>query len=384
MKKKYATKNLIELYKFIIYNIDIQVCECYDLQYVSKIFDQENNRGIKVGSLDVIKNKILSNISNDKKEEIYKIWTGLKSTSHNVYTDYGQKIFNCAIQIYNKKIIRDFNQEEFFDKLINKDDNILTYNEIMKFISIVEKLFDIVDKISKDRYGRLIFTKKCCITWEGYMYLMLPIFYFSDNIDNKLIEIIVRWYFRNICQKILTFNSLGYSNVFIEISNNFIREKNDYYSEIIKLFRKEKQDCIKTEFYEKNNIDKEWKKSSGSKAKMLLYFIQTKLNNTDNLPNLSHDLEHIHSDNKKNDLKFPSNVYKLGNLTIFESNNSEENCHKGNRSIKDRPFHMKKNEYKGSSNSITRDLTDYKEFTEDTIIQRTKELFQLLNKLTDY
>ena len=117
------------------------------------------------------KNKILSNILDEKKEEIFNVWTNLKTTTHCVYPDYGQKIFNCAIQIYNSCIIRHFNQEAFFDKLINKHDKEMTYNEIKKFILIVEKLITIMEEISQNRYGRLIFTKNSCINWEGYMYL---------------------------------------------------------------------------------------------------------------------------------------------------------------------------------------------------------------------
>ncbi len=385
-KKNYDSKKFRDFYKFITQQIDIQVCECNDLQYVSIIFDQENNRGLKVGSLDVIKNKILSNISDENKDEIFDIWSSLKTTSHPIYSDFGQRVFNCAIQIYNNSIVRHFNQEELFDKLIIKNDKKTTYNEIKNFIAIVEKLFDIIEQIFNNRYGRLIFTKKCSITWEGFMYLLLPILYFKNSIDNKLIEIIVRWYYRNINtgKNTQTFNSLGYSNAFIEISNKVINNNNhDYVSDIINLFRKEKAFCIQKENYESNNINKEWKGNNAMKAKMLLYFLQTKLNNDDNLPILNHDLEHIHSDNKKTELSNISNVYKLGNLTILEAKKSE-NGHKGNRSIKDSPFHIKKLDYKMSSHSITRDLNDYNDFTDETIVTRTKELFKLLNNLTDY
>jgi len=385
IKKNYLLNRLKEIYRFISKEINIEVCKCDDLQYVSLIFDQENNRGIKVGGLDVIKNKILSNINDEKKDEIFNEWTCLKSSKHDVYTDYGQRIFNCAIQIYNNCILGKFNQEILFDNLINKNDKESTYIEIKKFISIVEKLITIMDEILKDRYGRLIFTKNCSIAWEGYMYLLLPIFYFKNTIDKRLIQLIVTWYYRNIGQNTSTFNKLCYSNIFIEISNKFIKNNTyDYYNEITNLLQKEKDDRISSENYVKNHINKEWKGTHASKAKMLLYFMQTKINTNDNLPILTHDLEHIHSDNKKNDLKVFSNVYKFGNLTLLEPTKSE-NGHKGNRSIKDSDYNIKKPEYKGSSHSITRDIyEEYNDFTEDSIINRTQKLFEKLNDLTNY
>ena len=74
--------------------------------YVSKIFEWENNRGKSVGTLDVIKNSLLSNIPDDKKNKVYDEWNDLKLIHHTIYPDYGQKMFNCAIQIYNKEILR--------------------------------------------------------------------------------------------------------------------------------------------------------------------------------------------------------------------------------------------------------------------------------------
>jgi hypothetical protein len=111
-------KQLKEFYQFILNNIDLNVFECNDLGYVSKIFEWENNRGKSVDALDVIKNLLLSNIPNDKKYEIYDKWNKLKLNSHPLYLEYGQKILNCAIQIYDKKISRVSDQEQLFKKLI--------------------------------------------------------------------------------------------------------------------------------------------------------------------------------------------------------------------------------------------------------------------------
>ncbi len=117
---------------------------------------------------------------------------------------------------------------------------------------------------------------------------------------------------------------------------------------------------------------------------MLLYFIETTESTDDYYPNLEHDLEHIYPENKKNNLLTPNIIYRLGNLTIFESKNSKNNGHKGNRSIKDKPFSNKKEQYDGSYHKITRDLFKYDIFDITEIESRTNDLFKKLNDKTNY
>jgi uncharacterized protein with ParB-like and HNH nuclease domain len=377
-------KKLKEFYQFILNNIDLNVYECEDLGYVSKIFEWENNRGKPVSTLDVIKNSLLSNITNDKKYEIYDKWNELKLKSNIIYSEYGQRIFNCAIQIYDKKISRVFEQEFLFKKLIQPDKK-NTYNEIQVYFEIVEKLLDIMETIKADRYGRLILhTKRCCISWDGYMFFILPIFYFSKTINKNILELTTKWFYRNINTKNRIFNNMCYSNEFIDLTNSYIANNNiNYYESFLKILQKHKDISIDNENYIKNNTIKEWKHSSGTLAKMLLVFLETTVTPDDYYPHLEHDLEHIYPENKKNSLSTPNIIYKLGNLTILESKNSK-NGHKGNRSIKDKPFSIKKEQYKESCHKITRDLDKYTNFEITEIEKRTNDLFIQLNKNTDY
>lgn len=379
-------KELKEFYQFILNYIDLGVYECNDLEYVSKIFEWENNRGKPVESLDVIKNNILSNIDSSNKLEIYDKWNEIKSKTNKIYNNYGQKIMNCAIQIYNKNIIQiAYNFENMYKELYNKNNKDECYNGIKKFFEIVEKLFGIIDEISNDKYGRLLFcTKKCFLSWEAFTYLLLPIFYFGKKIDKKLINLLTKWYFRNINTSNRTFNSLCYTSGFINICNKYIKDNTyNYYSIVLNLLVEQMNLSISKNNYVNNNIIKEWKNSRGTLSKMLLYFYETSNCNDDEYPCLDHDLEHIIPQNKKNSLKSPNNIYKLGNLTILESKNSENN-HKGNRSIKDSSFIEKKKQYKNSSHRITRELSDNEDFNEDLIIVRTEKLFKELEKLTNF
>ena len=378
-------KDLKEFYLLILNYIDLGVYECSDLEYVSKIFEWENNRGKPVESLDIIKNSLLSNIDSSNRLEIYDKWNEIKSKTNKIYTNYGQKIMNCAIQIYNKNIIQiGYNFEDMYRGIYcvaNKNDE--CYNNINIFFKIVDKLFDIMDEINKDKYGRLLFvSKNCILSWEAYTYLLLPIFYFGKKIDKKLINLLAKWYFRNINASNRTFNSLCYASGFINICNKFIKDPTyNYYDAVLSLLIEQMNTTISSNNYVNNNAIKEWKK--GTLAKMLLYFYETCNCNDDEFPSLDHDLEHIIPQNKKNTLKSPNNIYKLGNLTILESKNSENN-HKGNRSIKDSSFIDKKSQYKNSAHRITRKLFEKEDFTEENIISRTQELFNSLEILTNF
>ena len=94
-----------ELYRFIMNDIDIQFCSCSDPKYVSRIFDWENNRGNDVVMLDVVKNYILVEIDDNKKCEVYDKWEKYKKQTNNIYkTDYGKKLMDIGIQLYNNKI----------------------------------------------------------------------------------------------------------------------------------------------------------------------------------------------------------------------------------------------------------------------------------------
>lgn len=187
--KKYDESKLVNLYKFILHDIDIQYYDCNNPEYVSRIFDWENNRGKAVENLDIIKNPILVNIEDNKKKEIYDEWETLKHKTNKIYKNFGQKIFDIAIQLYNNKIERKLDLEELFKPIIYSKN---TYNEINKFFNIVKKLFEIMDKICKDKFGRLINKNKNCLTWEAYNWCFLPIFYKIDNIDENLIKLMTK------------------------------------------------------------------------------------------------------------------------------------------------------------------------------------------------
>jgi hypothetical protein len=379
--KKYDEKDLIDLYKFILNDIDVQYYDCNDPEYVSRIFDWENNRGKAVETLDIIKNPILVKIPNDKKVEIYDKWETLKHRKNNIYKkDFGQKIFDIAIQIYNHQIKRTINHEELYKPIIDNED---TYKEINKFFKIVEKLFEIMDEISEDRFGRLINnTPRICLNWEAYMWCLLPIFYKTNNIHTDLIKLMTKWYFRNLQFKSSNFNNLCYSNEFIKITNEALKNPDyDYYINIKECVVKNKDNSIKNDNYLLSMKDMNFKSTN---ATYLLLFLETCITTNLQQVSLEYTLEHIYCQKDRTKLCNPSLMDNIGNLTLIEGKNSD-NGHKGNSSLGSKLYDKKVISYKGSSSMITRNIVDnYETFTEETIIERNNQIRKLLNIHTNY
>ena len=370
-----------ELYRFIMYDIDIQFCSCSDPTYVSRIFDWENNRGNNVLILDVVKNYILVEIDDDKKYEVYDKWEEYKNKTNKIYKkDYGKKIMDIAIQLYNKKLERKIDIDDLYKPIIDSED---TYSELMKYFEIIDKLIEIMKQIETDKYGRLIMNiKQVSITWEGFMYLLLPIFYKTESVNTDFIKLIVKWYFRNVGIKSYTFNNLAYSNKMIDITNKVLENPEyNYYCNIRDLFINEMDERINNDNYEKTLESLSFK---GATATHLLMFLEQSIStNIVTIP-LNYTIEHIIPQSKIDELKERKLIHNLGNLTLLEGLNSESG-HKGNSSLGKKPYVEKVYSYKGSSSLITKQLGEnYSDFNEETISVRSIELSKQLNESLKY
>jgi len=382
IKKKYDESTKIQLYKFILNDIDVQFYDCYDPVYVSRIFDWENNRGANVEVLDLIKNPILVQVADDKKIEVYNKWENLKHKENKIYKNFGQKIFDVAIQLFNNEIKRTINVEELYSSIIESDN---TYIELGKFFDIVTKLFEIMDNITEDKFGRLLNnTSRVCINWEAYMWCLLPVCYIKGTIDNKLIKLFSKWYFRQIgtSTTLRGFNNLCYSNEFIRIINCYLKDNSfDYYGEIERCLQKNKDKQISYDNYENNLSELTFKSTN---ATHLLFFLETCENTDIHTVPLTLTLEHIVPQKNKDKLKKIQLINNIGNLTLLEGKNSE-NGHKGNSSAGCKDYDKKIKSYSESSCKITRNIAiNYSDFNESQIEIRCSEISKLLNKYTNY
>jgi len=388
--KKYNEQSLIKLHNFILDEIDIQYYDCNDPEYVSRIFDWENNRGKAVETLDIIKNPILVKIPDDKKVEVYERWESLKHNKeyykeYNIYKNFGQKIFDVAIQLYNNDIQktefqRTINHEELFRTIIDSKD---TYKEINNFFQIVENLFDLMKQISKDKFGRLLNnTSRICLNWEGYMVCLLPIFYRIKKIDTELIKLITKWYFRNLQFKNKTFNHICYVYEFVKIANEFLKNSNynyNYFKEITECLRKNKDIDDERYIVELSRMN-----FKSTNATYLLLFYETCISTDIHTVPLDYTLEHIYCQKDKTNLINKSLIDNIGNLTLIEGKNSE-NGHKGNSSLGSKSYAQKRKSYGESSCRITRNIAEkYSTFEEKDISERNKYIINELNKYTNY
>jgi hypothetical protein len=370
-----------KLYKFIMNDIDIQFCSCSDPIYVSRIFDWENSRGNDVLGLDVVKNHILVEIDDDKKCEVYDKWEKYKKIKNNIYrNDYGKKLMDIGIQLYNNKIVRPKYIDEPYKRIIESED---TYSELIKYFDIMNKLIQIMEDITTDKYGRFIMnSNQVSITWEGFMYLLLPIFYKTESVNPDFIKLIVKWYFRNVGIKSNTFNNLAYSNKMIDITNNVLKNPDyNYYNEIKGLFENEMDDRINPDKYE-NTLESISLKRVVA-AHLLMFLERSKSNDIVTIP-LNYTIEHVIPQSKIDGLKDRKLIHNLGNLTILEGSNSE-NGHRGNSSLGNKKYVDKVISYKSSSSFITKQLGEnYSDFKEEHIIKRCKELSKQLNEQLQY
>ena len=377
----YDEKKYKDLYRFIMNDIDIQFCSCFDPTYGSRMFDWENNRGNDVVMLDVVKNYILVEIDDDKKYEVYDDWEKYKKQTNNIYKkDYGKKLMDLGIQLYNNKIERKVDKDEPYKPIIEAED---TYSELMKYFEIMDKLIQIMEKIKTDKYGRFIMNiKQVSITWEGFMYLLLPIFYKTESVNSHFIKLIVKWYFRNTGIKSHTFNNLAYSNKMIDITNKVLENPEyNYYQDIKGLFIDGMDERITPDNYEKTLEGLSFK---GATATHLLMFLEQCMSTDIVTIPINYTIEHIIPQSKIDELKERKLMHNLGNLTLLEGSNSESG-HKGNSSMGKKPYVEKIDSYKGSSSVITKHLGEnYSDFNEETILVRCNELSKLLNERLKY
>jgi hypothetical protein len=240
-----------------------------------------------------------------------------------------------------------------------------------------------MDKITNDKYGRLINnTHRFRLNWEAYMWCLLPIFYIVNTIDKDLIKLLTTWYCRNIQFKTRTFNNLCYSNEFIRITNEVIKNnKYDYYKEINDCLVKNKDRKITDESYIQ---ELQTMNLSSTNATYLLLFLETCINTDIHTVSLEHTLEHIYCQKDKTMLKDQSLINNIGNLTLLEGKNSA-NGHKGNNSLGCKAYTKKKLSYEKSTYMISRNTAkEYETFEEKDIVLRSQSIITELNKYTNY
>ena len=364
-------------YAFIMKDVDLQKYESDNAEYVSKIFNWENNRGTSVNGFDIVKNLILSHISDDKKVECFDKWCKLKSTEHPMYSQFGERIFNIAIQVYNKKIEFKRGDVKDFSSLLQPGKDV--YKELQLFFKIVEKCIHAMTQISENRFGRLVLTnRRFHFPFDVYKYLLIPVSVITTKVNTECIELFVKLFIRTLGTRDFTYDKLSFIIHFPPLCNALFENSSlDYLTEIKSIF-KEKigLNMLQSKAYIDQILKHTFKPYNALYA---LYFLETCITSDNHTVSLSNTLEHIIPQSKEEEC---DKVHSLGNLTLLEGTNSK-NGHKGNSSIKDKPYEEKRNSYKTSCVQLTKQIAEtYITFNEDSILQRERLLIEMLETYT--
>lgn len=370
----YEGDKLEEYMEYIMDYTEFDVKTTFDPIYSANRFILANNRGKKVECNDIVKNMILNEIKEENREEVNNIWSKITST------DKTEKLIMVAMQLYNKRIQNKLDVDDY-KSLIEGD----TYMNMQILFRIVYKLQAYLEQIHNDRFGRLFTLPGCDITWEGYKYILLPIFYTIERIDSSLIKCLQSWNIRNMTfQESKTFNSLIYSNPFIEVSNEVLNNKEyPYLRKICKILKKNDLQNVKDndtfiEHIKETSLSP--KHSAG-----ILYYYETVDATNDYIPPLGLTIEHIYPQSKQELLEDKNRINLLGNLTLLEGTNSE-NGHRGNLSLQDKPYHQKKESYKRSGCAMTRKVAEKfigDDYQEAHILTRTQAMATFLAEKTN-
>lgn len=379
--KKYFIKDFT---KFLLKDTFINTLKCKDPEHTSKLFEQYNNRGVAVSTIDIIKNLILKRISEeDKKIEIYQKFENYRKREIPNWgkNKTGESLFPLAAQLMNNYINREVNLVECFNEAVLKDKD--TYNKMNELFSVIDKLIEYLEQIRSDRFGRLLFHTDLKLSKEAFEWGFLPIAFKNGHIDSELIRLLIDFSIRNYSLKLkTTINSLVYSNKFIDICNKVLMSPNYKYLEEFKEHLDENKNdisspenfrnCLQTRVYTKNN-----------EAKPILMYLETIVSTYEHIPSSSLTVEHIVPQNS-NEIE-DSTIKLLGNLTLFEGKNTESCNHKGNYSLRDKEYKEKRISFESSSCYLARDIAkEYSNFGESEIDNRTEKLVCKLEESCRY
>jgi len=170
----------------------------------------------------------------------------------------------------------------------------------------------------------------------------------------------------------------NYKSKFLNLANYILDKDNTDIDDIIVEIKKFISDNLlkdTTDFY---GVYTNMKMKNDNAKKILLYY-ELKLQN-DNIIIKSDcfDIEHILPQSSEDD-----NINKIGNLTLFESKNSE-NKHRGNRSLQDLDYDDKKEYYENSTFKITQSIVkEYENWNSKNIIKRTEKIIKFIDEKTN-
>lgn len=366
--------SILNLINFIWNDTQINYCKCDDSEYVSRLFEWNNNRGKVLSVLDIIKNRIIIKISQKNRNVFYEQWEYWKNKKSSHNKQYAENLFMCSINICLNTFTNNNLESKFSMLLKTFSDNI--YSTMIKLFNTMKSVENLYNTLLNNSFGVLftLHSKVFDLRWDVFTYIIVP-YYFYNGKKSNLIENIVQFYLRNICiKKLPKFNVFSHTEShIIKLINN----KNYNFYENIKICMikyNETNLCIKN-FTERINI------TNLHVIKIIFLFIEIKKQNKGfKIPD-NYSLEHI-IPQQNNNIIPKENINNIGNLTLLEFENSN-NGHKGNSSLQNINYILKVKSYSNSCFKTTNELPEkYKQFDNNSILDRSITIKNEINKYT--
>ena len=343
------------------------------------IFETLNDRGLELAQIDLLKNYLYSKAGR-RLEEAQNSWfelvTRIEEESLTLtYIKHYWTSIHGFIRIKNK---------ELYNEIKNK---IRTSTEVITFINNLKKEVEIYKAILNNNSAFWNdYDNKCkeyietlnYFGLEQYRPLLMSIMRkFSKDEVVKSLKLILSWLVRNLITGSLGGDALeqAYANKAKEISESNITNT------------KELKDSLK-EFISTDEIFKDkFQIATISKHRLARYYLSAIENyhrgkeNPELLVNTSPDsvnLEHILPEKTEGNWpnftedEIRTYVKRIGNLTLMKT--------KENNDFKSSPYNVKKEKYRVSELWVTNSLSNYKEWTIETIKERQKALSEIAIK----
>ena len=388
--KKFICEMSVEssaLYQYIVRHVYFDIKLTTSEEDARRSYLLNNTIGKTVSSSDRMKPWLIGKLPG-RKEEITNLFNRLLLLFNNDTkspVDNQQILYICSNFLrkdwYTYENFNKGGYEKLFEKVPEEQYTI----EFNRFIQLIEKCIDILEFVKTNRYGKILLgvAGGCEVTT---LYILPIGLYFGKETLERYFNLLIASSIRSVNKfksMKLTLNALEYQTPIINILKNLLKDsytEEQCYSEFVNLLKPKSMnhDSFIAYFGPRSF------KNKNPYIKTVLQFIVEQEDSHEARINIDTiDLEHIHAQNRVEELSNQEHLHTIGNLTLFSAPNSGEM--RGNRSLKDLSFSEKLPHYSISNIRMTRELDRYKDtgFSDIQIEERSSRIIQQLYSVTE-
>jgi len=337
------------------------------------VFETLNARGVELTTTDLLKNYLFSLLDNEIDiNNLQPRWDKIVNTvSYRNFPVFLRYFINSQQQIVRSERLF----KEVKSKVSDKDNVINLIDELEQYADIYIALDDPDNELWKDnRDIKMIISELKLFDVQQHKSLLLSVYFKLNQYLEEVLRIIRALSFRyNVIGK-LNPNELerAYNKVAIKVYKGDISTPNAIQQELQSVYVNDEQF---TNTFSTRTFDTRKTKDKKLVKYILLSIENRNFNKDYHLFDTNATIEHIFPENYINTDKRidDSMIYRLGNLTLLESNLNRE-C--GNKL-----FEEKKEIYKKSQYEITKEISQYTEWEEDNIKIRQTNLAKIATSI---